>query len=113
MAYNQMQADFLQICESLKLYKRMKKHTLIIKVEHPQVFLLLKSSQDELVDEVFWDDKNDLSTQLLDRIDKFLAKNKIEITELEKVDVQTDQARYTSSRIARAVAKTVNYCLIA
>jgi tRNA A37 threonylcarbamoyladenosine modification protein TsaB len=90
--------------------KNMKPN-LIIKVEHPKIYLILKNGEKEVIDEVFWEDKNNLSTKLLAAIDKLLLKNKIKVTQLEKVEVETDQARYTSSRIAQAVAKTVSYCL--
>lgn len=89
----------------------MAKPILTIKVEHPKIFLILQSKAGGLIDEVSWEDRNDLSLKLLDAIDKLLARNKMEVTQLEKVEVETDKARYTSSRIAKAVAKTVNYCL--
>lgn len=91
----------------------MAKPILTIKVEHPEICLILKVGEGELIGKYSWEDSNDLSTKLLDAIDKLLSRNKMEITQLEKIEVETDKSRYTSSRIAKAVAKTVNYCLSA
>ena len=91
----------------------MSKIILIIKIEHPKIHLILKSKEKSVMDEIYWEDRNDLSKTLLAAIDKLLTRNKIKVSQLEKVEVETDQARYTSSRIAQAVAKTVNYCLLA
>ncbi len=89
----------------------MAKLRLIIKIEHPFITLELKNEQGIVIDKRTWKEDNDTSRMLLKGIDKLLAKNKIEIRQLAKIYVETEQARYTSSRISKAVAQTVNYCL--
>lgn len=89
----------------------MLKPALTIKVEHPSITLELKDKQGNVVDQKKWKEKNNLSHTLLESIDKLLTRNKIEISQLAKVHVKTEQARYTSSRISKAVAQTVSYCL--
>ena len=89
----------------------MNSPKLTIKVEHPKIILELRDAKGKLIDSVQWQEQNNLSTTLLDSIDKLLRKNKIEIEELKKIDVETSQARYTSARISKAVAKTVNWYL--
>ena len=84
---------------------------LTIKVEHPFITLELKDEQGTVVDKRTWKENNDTSRMLLNGIDKLLVKNKIEIGQLAKIHVETEQARYTSSRISKAVAQTVGYCL--
>ena len=89
----------------------MRKLTLVIKVEHPFITLELRDEQGAVTDKRTWEENNDTSRMLLRGIDKLLAKNKIEIGQLAKIHVETAQARYTSSRISKAVAQTVGYCL--
>ncbi|MEA1926316.1 MAG: hypothetical protein U9M90_03700, partial [Patescibacteria group bacterium] len=60
---------------------------------------------------VKWKDKNDMSAKLLAAIDILLKKNKLEIVDLTKINVVSDCRSYTSTRIAKAVAKTVSCCL--
>ena len=97
--------------KNLNIFKKMSKPTLTIKVEYPKIELRLESKNGEVIDSVQWEENNDLSRTLLVGIDKLLAGSKIEVSQLAKIDVETQQARYTSSRISKAVAQTVNYCL--
>lgn len=83
---------------------------LYIIVEHPNLIVQLKD-QDKVVDEQLWQDQNDMSQTLLANIDELLERNKLTITELETVEVETEQASFTSARIAKTVAKTLQYCL--
>jgi len=89
-----------------------KRYNLDIKIEHPGIVLCLKEQgKENCLDTVSWADKNDLSTSLLSAIDRLLKKNKIKISQLNTVNVLTDQKTFTSSRIAEAVALTARYCL--
>lgn len=89
----------------------MTKPKLTINVEYPKIELILESEKGKIIDTKEWEESNDLSGTLLTGIDKLLAGSKIEVSQLAKIDVETKQARYTSSRISKAVAQTVNYCL--
>ncbi|MEA2007199.1 MAG: hypothetical protein U9O20_03525 [Patescibacteria group bacterium] len=89
----------------------MFRPTLTIKVEYPKIELELQGEKSEVIDVQEWEENNDLSGTLLAGIDKLLTRNKIEVSHLAKIDVKTQQVRYTSSRISKAVAQTVNYCL--
>lgn len=89
----------------------MPKPTLTIEVEYPFVVLELKNGQKEILDKIKWRENNDLSRTLLVAIDKLLAGSKMKVDQLAKIDVESQQARYTSSRISKAVAQTVDYCL--
>lgn len=83
---------------------------LIIKIEQPQVELVLERDN-KMIDSTQWQDNNSLSVNLLAKIDALLKKNGLTVQELDKAEVQTSQDSYTSSRIARAVAKTLEFCL--
>ncbi len=89
----------------------MNKKDLVIKIKGADIFVLLKNEHGKVVDEYSWNDQNNLSTTLLDAIDKILLRNKISIEQLNNCDVESDQKTYTSTRIAETVAKTVRYCL--
>ena len=64
-----------------------------------------------VIDEITWDDRNNLSLSLLFNIDKLLKKNKIKKEQLNNISVVSDQATYSSTRISMAIAKAGNYCL--
>ena len=83
---------------------------LTIEIKHPQITLNLYDGE-KVKDKIIWDDQNDLSTKLLVAIDKILKESKIEKESLEKIEVKSDKQSYTSTRIAKTVSKTVNYCL--
>ena len=78
-------------------------------IKYPGVTLVLIDEKE--IDRMEWKDRNDMSKKLLSAIDTLAKRNKIEIADLEKIQVDSDQQSYTSTRIAKAVAKTVGYCL--
>ncbi len=83
---------------------------LLIKIEHPNITLELNEKK-ENIDREEWTDENDMSTKLLAAIDKLCSRNKIEIQQIDKVKVESDHESFTSTRIAKAVSKTVGCCL--
>lgn len=84
--------------------------TLLISINQRQISVVLKEGKKEM-DKIKWQDENRISKTLLSQIDKLLKRNKIELRDLEKIETQFNEAGYTTKRIAKAVAKTVNYCL--
>ncbi len=87
----------------------MKKY-LQITIRHPEISLELRNEQ-KMIDQAKWQDGNDTSLKLLSEIDRLLEKNRLRIQEIEKMTLSSDQSSYTASRIARTVAKTINFCL--
>lgn len=81
-----------------------------ISIKHPDVVVILLKGGEEK-DRISWKDENDMSRKLLAAIDTLVKRNKIVVADLEKIEVDSDQQSYTSTRIAKAVAKTVGYCL--
>jgi len=83
---------------------------LLIKVKDQKISLTLKKG-DKIADKIEWEDKSDLSLSLLKNLDKLLVRNKINAMDLNKSDVNIEGAGMSTSRIAKTVSKTVNYCL--
>lgn len=81
-----------------------------ISIKHSDVIVILLKEKQEL-DRVGWKDENDMSRKLLAAIDTLVKRNKMVVADLERIEVDSDQQSYTSTRIAKAVAKTVSYCL--
>ena len=79
-------------------------------IKHPDITLKLVDGIKE-IDKIEWQDSNDMSKKLLPAIDTLIKRNKIVVADLEKIEVDSDQQSYTSTRIAQTVAKTVGYCL--
>ena len=88
----------------------MEKYSIKISIDHPSVTLGLLREQ-KVVDEVSWEDRNSLSVELLAAIDKLLKKNKIKKEQLNSIDVESKQSTYSSTRIAKIIAKAGCYCL--
>jgi len=82
-----------------------------ITIDHPEIDLQISNAQGKLIDSESWRDQNDMSKKLLAAIDTLLEKNKMVIADVGKIEVRSDQRSYTSTRIAKTVAKTVGYCL--
>jgi tRNA A37 threonylcarbamoyladenosine modification protein TsaB len=79
-----------------------------IKIDDNQITLILKKD-DEVVDEMSWSEKQNLSRELLGKIDELLSKNNVGRNEV-KMTVNTDiDEKFTTVRIAKVVANTFNY----
>lgn len=87
----------------------MKKN-ILISLDNSLITLSLVEKGREL-DKLTWKDENNLSLNLLKRIDDILLKNKLKIEEIEKIEVDSLQTTYSATRIAKIVAKTTNYYL--
>jgi hypothetical protein len=73
---------------------------------------LYKVNDLEIINREEWHNDGSTSEQLLTRIDVFLGKNNIEVSELVKVETKIDEnQKYTLARIIEIIAKTMNYCL--
>lgn len=83
---------------------------LIISIDQPNITLIL-SRDEQILDSMSWQDTNNLSVCLLANIDELLKRNMAAIQAVKQVEVKTDQASYTSARIAEAVAKTIELSL--
>ncbi len=88
----------------------MGKYEMDIVIQYPNVSISLRE-KNRKIDFMKWKDKNDMSVKLLAAIDILLKKNRLGIVDLTKVNVVSDCQSYTSTRIAKAVAKTVSCCL--
>lgn len=86
------------------------KNILKIIVKYPRVGLILEKNG-KLIEEIFWEDKNDISNQLLTQINELLGKNNLTVQDLAQVSTVSNQKSYTASRIARTITKTINFCL--
>jgi hypothetical protein len=86
---------------------------LIIGTRKEIIFLELKKEvNDIIIDRNEWSNDSGSSDQLLKRLDSFLAKNKTAVQNLSVVETKIDEKqKYTLTRIIKAVANTINYCL--
>jgi len=106
--------NFHNICYDRFGYKlfSIKMYKLTIAVQHPNIELMLyKNSKRPLrmVQTLVWQDQNNLSLKLLERIDEILRKEGISIEQVGDFETITSQASYTSSRIVRSVLQTFRY----
>lgn len=82
---------------------------IVIKIESNCVELILKNNQ-VVLDTVRWEEKLDLSQKLLGGIDQILVKNNLKIRDIDKINVESAISnKLTTVRIAKIVAKTLNY----
>ena len=87
-----------------------KEYLLKIVIRGADIKLQLLKEQ-ILVDNLKWQDANSLSLELLKGIDKLLEKNRIKKEQLNNIEVDSDEATYSSTRIAKTVAEAGRYCL--
>ncbi|MDQ1284506.1 MAG: hypothetical protein QG620_854 [Patescibacteria group bacterium] len=88
--------------------KNMK---LIIKIENGIITLILRKTG-KMLDETVFPDEHNLSRVLLFKISQLLGKNKLEAEDVKKIEVVSDQGdSYTTTRIAKTVAKTWEYAI--
>lgn len=64
--------------------------------------LILKDKK--IIDSIQWQGLYQLSETLLPKIDSFLKKNKIKLSEIKKIKVKPSKESLVSTRIAQAVA---------
>jgi len=82
-----------------------------IQIKKNIIKLALKERKN-ILDEMSWEIDHNLSQNLLVNIDKFLKKNKISVSKLEKTKLQSDIAEnFTTFRIVKAVADTINFSI--
>jgi tRNA A37 threonylcarbamoyladenosine modification protein TsaB len=73
--------------------------------------LYLKDGKN-ILDKTSWVENNNLSQKLLLEIDKIIRKNKLKKKDIKKMEVKSDiPVGYTTTRIARTVAKTYNFAV--
>lgn len=79
-----------------------------IKIRDNNISLILENGR-RVLDEFKWEDENNLSRDLLAKIDQMLSKNEIEAEDV-KLEVDSDMSeRFTTRRIAEAVANAWNF----
>jgi tRNA A37 threonylcarbamoyladenosine modification protein TsaB len=84
---------------------------LIIDIKNKIINLNLKK-QGKIISKISFPDEHNLMEKLLPAIDRLLKKNKLEIKDIKKAQVFSDQAdSYTTARIAKAVAGAINFTL--
>jgi len=82
-----------------------------IQIEKNIIRLILKERK-IFVDKMVWEIDRNLSQNLLVNIEKFLKKNKLNVADLEKMKLRSDIAEnFTTFRIVKAVADTINFSL--
>lgn len=80
-----------------------------IDIKNSQITLFLKSKK-EILDEFSFPEARDLSQKLLPNIDRLLKKNRINLGEVEKMELKSDIGEpYMTYRIAKAVTKAFNW----
>jgi len=81
--------------------------TLIIDLSKKDPCLILKQGRKEIASHQ-WPGLYQLSETLLQKIDKFLRKNKVKLIEIKEIKVKPSKESMVSTRIARAVALGLN-----
>ncbi|MFC1644998.1 hypothetical protein ACFL08_03155 [Patescibacteria group bacterium] len=80
-----------------------------IKIEDDKITLILRKDE-EVVDEMIWNEHQNLSAELLGKIDELITRNKVDRNEVKNVSVNTGiDEKFTTVRIAKVVANTFNY----
>lgn len=80
-------------------------------INNEEVKILLKNSS-KIVDKTVFPDEHNLSEKLLSEIDKLLKKNKLKPGNIKEMEVFSDQSdSFTTTRIARSVAKAFNWAV--
>ncbi len=66
----------------------------------------------KIISRSVWVEKNNMSQKLLPEIDKIIKKNKLKSSDVKRMKVKSDiPAGFTTTRIAKAVAKTFDYAI--
>ena len=89
----------------------MPSYTLSIQLKSNQIKIILYQNKKE-IKAVFWEDKLDLDTQLLKKLDKFLKMNRIRIVDIKKVEFSVgEDASVTAKNIVQATIESLNFAL--
>ncbi|MFZ2193762.1 MAG: hypothetical protein WAV31_05960 [Candidatus Moraniibacteriota bacterium] len=81
---------------------------IIIEIKNKVIRLILKD-QEKLIDEIEFNQEENISQKLLPFFDELLKKNELTKEDISKVEVDTDLGdTYTSRRIAEAFANSFN-----
>lgn len=83
---------------------------ILIKIGENIIELVLEKEGGEILDNYIFPEKNNLSEELLTQIDNFLAKNNLNIKEIDKFEVKSEISdKFTTVKIAQTVANSLNY----
>ena len=76
-----------------------------------EVTLSLKE-KDKIIDQLCWQDKQNLSEKLLPKINVLLKRNNITAKGLDDVNLKIDmEESYSAHRIVAATRETLRYCM--
>ncbi len=90
---------------------------LVIGVIDEIIFLEIEELKDnnkniKIVDRREWKKNENVSKNLLKKIEIFLKRNSVKIEQLKRVKVKMENTQeYTLFRIIETIARTINYCL--
>lgn len=87
-----------------------QRYKIIIQIDHPLVKLTL-CKKGKRIDEMEWEEENNLSQKLLLKIDELLKRNDLERENLEEIKTESSHSSYSASRIASITAKVSNFYL--
>jgi len=80
-----------------------------IDINDKKIKLLLKEGN-RIIDSIFWKEDRNLSQKLLVEIDNLLTKNRLDSSDIKKMEVKTGiSEKFTTVRIAKVVANTFNF----
>ena len=76
-----------------------------------EVTLSLKE-KDKIIDQLYWQDKQNLSEKLLPKVNALLKRNNITAKGLDDVSLKIDmEESYSAYRIAASTRETLRYCM--
>ena len=84
---------------------------MIIKIEiEKRIIKIVLLNDDNVVDSFEFEEKNNLSDTLLSEIDNIIVKNKIDLKDIEKMELEADVTEsYTTFRIAKTTMDVFNW----
>ena len=89
----------------------MLSYTLLIQLKSNQIKIILYQNKKE-IKAVSWEDKLDLDTQLLKKLDKFLKMNRIGIVDIKKIEFSAgEDVGVTAKNIVQATVESLNFAL--
>ena len=89
----------------------MLSYTLLIQLKSNQIKIILYQDKKE-IKAIFWEDKLDLDTQLLKKLDKFLKMNRIRIVDIKKIEFTArEDVGVTAKNIVQATVESLNFAL--
>ena len=83
-----------------------------IKIENNLVEISLKDKS-KVLDKIGFPEAHNLSEKLLATIDRLIAKNKLRVSDIKKLEFNSDVPNsYTTFRIVSAVKKAFNWAVV-